>query len=49
MEESTRKVVQEEIDMLDAKNEMETARKVQYLKQVFRLPWDKKTDPYWNV
>lgn len=49
MEESTRKVIQEEIDMLDAKNEMETARKVQYLKQVFRLPWDKKTDPYWNV
>jgi len=27
MEESTRKVVQEEIDMLDSKNEMETARK----------------------
>ena len=35
--------------MLDSKNEMETARKVQYLKQVFRLPWDKKTVPYWNV
>ena len=28
---------------------MESARKTQYLTHVFRLPWDKQVDPYWNV
>jgi ATP-dependent Lon protease len=49
MEESTRKTLQEEIDGLDAKNDTETSRKVQFLNQVFRLPWDKTIDPYWDV
>lgn len=49
MDESTRKVLQEEIDALDSKNETETSRKVQYLSQVFRLPWDKEVDAYWDV
>lgn len=49
MDESTRKVLQEEINSLNEKNEMESARKTQYLTQVFRLPWDKKVDPYWDV
>ena len=49
MEESTRKVLQEEIDGLDAKNDQESSRKVQYLNQVFRLPWDKKVTPVWDV
>jgi hypothetical protein len=31
MEESTRKTLQEEVDGLDAKNETETSRKVQFL------------------
>lgn len=34
---------------MDAKNETETSRKVQYLNQVFRLPWDFKVDPFWDV
>ena len=31
MEESTRKVLQEEVDALDGKNDTESARKVQFL------------------
>jgi len=49
MDESTRKVLQEEIDGLDAKNDTETSRKVQFLNQVFRLPWDNTVDPFWDV
>ena len=49
MDKSVRKVLQEEVDSLSQKNEMETARKTQYLTQVFRLPWDKKVDPFWDV
>lgn len=49
MDESIRKVLQEEIDGLDAKNDTESARKVQYLNQVFRLPWDKQVTPVWDV
>ena len=49
MEESCRKTLQEEVDGLDAKNETETSRKVQFLNQVFRLPWDKIVDPFWDV
>ena len=49
MPESTRKVVQEEINSLDGKNDMEASRKVAFLNQVFRLPWDQRVDPYWDV
>jgi ATP-dependent Lon protease len=49
MEDSVRKVLQEEIDGLDAKNDTETARKVQFLNQVFRLPWDKTVETFWDV
>jgi len=49
MDESVRKVLQEEVNSLDEKNEMESARKTQYLTQVFRLPWDKRVDPVWDV
>ena len=49
MPESTRKVLQEEINGLDNKNDMESARKVTFLNNVFRLPWDKRDDPYWDV
>jgi len=28
---------------------MDSARKVQYLNHVFRLPWDKRVEPYWDV
>ena len=49
MEESTRKVIQEEVDGLDAKNDTEASRKVNYLNQVFRLPWDSQVDPFWDV
>ena len=41
--------MQEEIDQLDAKNDTETSRKVQFLTQVFRLPWDKVVEPHWDV
>jgi ATP-dependent Lon protease len=49
MPESTRKVIQEEINQLDQKNDMDNARKIQYLNHVFRLPWDKRIDPFWDV
>ena len=49
MPESTRKVLQEEINGLDNKNDMEAARKVTFLNNVFRLPWDKREDPFWDV
>jgi ATP-dependent Lon protease len=49
MEESTRKVLQEEVDALDSKNDTESARKVQFLTQVFRLPWDDQVDSFWDV
>jgi len=40
MPESTRKVIQEEINGLENKNDMEAARKVTFLNNIFRLPWD---------
>jgi len=46
---SVRKVLQEEINSLDGKNEMEASRKTQFLSQVFRLPWDKRITPFWDV
>lgn len=49
MPDSVRKVLQEEINALDNKNESESSRKVQFLTQVFRLPWDKRIDPFWDV
>jgi len=42
MPEATRKVLQEEINGLDNKNDMESARKVGFLNNVFRLPWDQR-------
>ena len=49
MPDSVRKVVQEEINSLESKNESESSRKVQFLTQVFRLPWDGRVEPYWDV
>ena len=49
MPESVRKQIQEEINGLEQKNDMDSARKVQYLNHVFRLPWAKRVDPYWDV
>jgi ATP-dependent Lon protease len=46
---SVRKVLQEEINSLDGKNKMEASRKTQFLSQVFRLPWDKRIIPFWDV
>jgi hypothetical protein len=40
MADSVRKVLQEEINGLDAKNEIETSRKTAFLTHIFRLPWD---------
>lgn len=34
---------------LDNKNDMEASRKTTYLTQVFRLPWDSRVDPFWDV
>jgi ATP-dependent Lon protease len=28
---------------------MDTARKIAYLGNVFRLPWDSRVDPFWDV
>ena len=49
MPDSTRKVLQEEVNGLENKNDMEAARKVTFLNNVFRLPWDKIEDPFWDV
>lgn len=49
MQPSVRKVLQEEINSLDAKNEVETSRKTSFLTHVFRLPWDQRVEPFWDV
>ena len=49
MPDSVRKVIQEEIDGCTGKSEYDTAKKVSYLKHVFRLPWDETVDPYWDM
>ena len=49
MPESVRKVIQEEINQVDMKNDMDNARKVTFLNQIFRLPWDKRVEPFWDV
>ena len=49
MPESTRKVIQEEINGLENKNDMEAARKVTFLNNLFRLPWDNRENPFWDV
>ena len=50
MPEATRKQVQEEINGLEAnKSDSDGARKVAYLTQVFRLPWDQRAEAYWDV
>jgi ATP-dependent Lon protease len=50
MPEAIRKTLQEEINGLDAhKSDSDGARKVAYLTQVFRLPWDQRTEAFWDV
>lgn len=49
MPESVRKQIQEEINGLEQKNDMDAARKIQYLNHIFRLPWGKRVDPFWDV
>lgn len=49
MPESIRKLLQEEVDGLDAKSDMDSAKKVTFLNHVFRLPWDKTVDQFWDV
>lgn len=49
MDKATRKTLQEEIDSLQSKNEADYPRKIQYLTHVFRLPWDKRVEPEWDV
>lgn len=40
MKDSVRKVIQEEINGLENKNDVDASKKTNYLNQVFRLPWD---------
>ena len=50
MPERIRKLVQDEINGVESKSsDMDSARKVTYLQHVFRLPWDKRVDDYWDV
>lgn len=50
MPDSIRKVLQEEVNAIDSKSESaEGGRKQAYLNQVFRLPWDQRVDPFWDV
>lgn len=49
MPDSIRKIIQQEIDGLESKSEYDNSKKVSYLNHVFRLPWDKRVEPYWDV
>ena len=49
MPDSVRKVLQDEVNALDQKNDMDTARKITYLNNIFRMPWDSRVEPYWDV
>lgn len=50
MPEPTRKQVQEEINSLEAnKSDADSARKIAYLNNVFRLPWDSRVETFWDV
>ena len=41
--------MQEEINSLEHKSDIDNAKRIQYLNHVFRLPWDKRIDPFWDV
>lgn len=49
MPESIWKLIQVEIDGLESKSEYDNSKKISYLQNVFRLPWDQKVEPYWDV
>lgn len=49
MPDSIRKIIQDEINGVDAKSDMDSARKIHYLHHVFRLPWDKRVESFWDV
>ncbi len=50
MPESTRKVIQDEINSLENhKSDVDSAKKITYLNHVFRLPWANRVDTYWDV
>ena len=49
MPESVREVIQTEIDGLESKSEYDTSKRVTYLNHVFRLPWDQRVDPFWDL
>ena len=49
MPEYTRKMLQEKINGLENENYMEAAQIVTILNDVFRLPWDKRHEPSWDV
>ncbi|CAI2378439.1 unnamed protein product [Moneuplotes crassus] len=50
MPDRIRKIIQEEINGLESKSsDMDSARKATFLQHVFRLPWDKRIDAYWDV
>ena len=49
MKDSIRKTLQEEINGLDNKNDVDQSKKINYLNQVFRLPWDSTVEPFWDI
>jgi ATP-dependent Lon protease len=49
MPDKIRKIVQDEIKSLETESEQEMGKKVQYLNHIFRLPWDDRVEPYWDV
>jgi ATP-dependent Lon protease len=49
MPESVREIIQQEIDQLDGKSEYDTGKRVTFLNHVFRLPWDDRVDPFWDL
>lgn len=34
---------------MDQKGDVDAAKRVTYMTQIFRLPWDKRVDPFWDV
>lgn len=50
MPDATRKTLQEEISSLEgSKSDMDSSKKVAYLNNIFRLPWDSRVDTFWDV
>jgi ATP-dependent Lon protease len=49
IEEKTRKQIWDEIQSVEDKTEHEMSKSIDYLTNVFKLPWGKRAPTYWNI